>query len=149
MANSDSSGGDCAATITDVGYNIDSDGTCGLSATGSISDSPTLDASLGALQNNGGPTQTIVPSATSPAVGVIPNPTTLNSVPVCGNGATDQTGAGAPLPGQADCTIGAVQVGVTLYVVSGGGHRRLLLAGQRLRFHPDRHQHRRRWFLQR
>jgi hypothetical protein len=121
VANSDSSGGDCAGTITDEGYNVDSDGTCGLSATGSISDSSTLDASLGTLQNNGGPTQTIAPSATSPAVGVIPNPTTVNSVPVCGNGATDQTGASAPLPDQADCTIGAVQVGVvTLYVVSGG-----------------------------
>ena len=103
VANSNSTGGDCAGTIADGGDNIDSDGTCGFSATGSFSHSTSLDASLGLLQNNGGPTETILPSATSPAVGVIPNPTTVNGVQVCPR--TDQRG----VPSVGKCTIGAVE----------------------------------------
>ncbi|MGA2520154.1 MAG: choice-of-anchor Q domain-containing protein [Acidimicrobiales bacterium] len=103
VANSGTSGGDCAGTITDAGYNIDSDGTCGFSATGSISDSAHLDASLGTLQNNGGPTDTILPASTSPAVGVIPSPTTVNGVQVCPR--ADQRGVASV----GKCTIGAVE----------------------------------------
>jgi uncharacterized repeat protein (TIGR01451 family) len=108
VANSDTSGGDCLGDIIDEGYNIDSDGTCGLSATShSISDSTTLDASLGSLQNNGGSTDTIRPTSTSPAADVIPDPTTVNGVSVCPR--TDQTGASGPPSGQTNCTIGAVE----------------------------------------
>ncbi len=112
VANS-TSGGDCAndGTITDEGYNIDDDGTCGFSTTNnSVSDSTNLDASLGALGNNGGTTDTIAPLSSSPAAGVIPDPTTINSVPACGAGATDQRGDARPLAGSSKCTIGAVEV---------------------------------------
>ena len=63
VANS-GTGLDCVTTdesaTTDGGYNADDDGSCGLSAANhSISDSSTLD--LGALANNGGPTETVLP----------------------------------------------------------------------------------------
>jgi hypothetical protein len=96
-------GDDCSGFGVDQ-YNIADDATCGIPATG------TLDASLGALGNNGGPTQTILPaqtiqpSPTSPAVRVIPTGTTLNSVSVCPR--TDQRGVASV----GNCTIGAVEV---------------------------------------
>ncbi len=113
VANS-TSGDDCynGGTVNDEGYNIDDDGTCGFSATGSISASATLDASLGMLQNNGGPTQTILPAANSPAVGVIPSGTTLNSDSVCPR--TDQRG----VPSVGKCTIGAVEGGFLVTTAS-------------------------------
>ena len=97
-------GGGCSGTVTDEGYNIADDATCGFSATGSVNSSATLDASLGALANNGGPTQTILPILTSPAVRVIPTGTTLNSVSVCPR--TDPRGVASV----GNCTIGAVEV---------------------------------------
>ena len=106
-------GGDCSGTITDEGYNIDSDGTCNFTGTGSISDSATLDASLGALQNNGGTTDTILPTSTSPAADVIPTGTTLSGVSVCPR--TDQTGTAGPVSPQTDCTIGAVEARTVFY----------------------------------
>ena len=104
VANSNTIGGDCGGTVADGGYNVDSDGTCNFSPTNrSISDSANLDASLGLLQDNGGPTETVLPSAASPAVGVIPNPTTLDGFPVCPR--TDQRGVASI----GKCTIGAVE----------------------------------------
>jgi len=102
----------CGNPITDEGYNIDDDGSCGFNATGSISHSTTLDASLGILGDNGGPTQTMLPASTSPAVGVIPNPTTLNSVSVCPR--TDQRGVSS----FGKCTIGAVEGGFLITTTS-------------------------------
>lgn len=63
-------GGDCAGFITDLGYNIDDDGTCGFT-TPSTSDSATLDGTLGPLANNGGPTETIALLPGSPAIGQV------------------------------------------------------------------------------
>lgn len=59
---------------TDGGYNIDDDGTCQLSATGSVSHSMAIDGYLGSLASNGGPTQTIAltPGVANPAQAVIP-----------------------------------------------------------------------------
>jgi hypothetical protein len=99
------SGGACSGTITDLGYNIDDDESCGFSGTAE-SNSSHLDASLGLLTTNGGPTQTILPTSTSPAVGIIPTGTTLNGVQVCPR--TDQRGVASALG--ANCTIGAVEV---------------------------------------
>jgi hypothetical protein len=93
-----------AGTIADEGYNIADDSSCGFSATGSTNSSTNLDASLGALGENGGPTQTILPAATSPAVGVIPTGTTLDGVQVCPR--TDQRGVASV----GRCAIGAVEV---------------------------------------
>jgi hypothetical protein len=98
--------------FNDEGYNIADDATCGFTATSSTNTSTTLEASLGSLQNNGGTTDTILPSSTSPAVGVIPKPTTLGSVSVCPR--TDERGVvsfGA-------CTIGAVEGGFLITTTS-------------------------------
>ena len=108
------SGGDCAGTVTDEGYNIDNDGSCGLTGPGSISHSSTLDTTLGALRQNAGPTETILPYSDSPVVGAIPNNTTLGVSEVCPT--TDQQGV-ATGPG-ARCAMGATQTSVAAPTVS-------------------------------
>ena len=92
VANS-TSGGDCSGSVTDDGYNIDDDGSCGFSGT-STSHSTTLDSTLGALANNGGPTQTIA---------LLPHSPAIDQVPSADCPATDQRGA----PRTAPCDIGA------------------------------------------
>jgi hypothetical protein len=90
------SGGDCLSPVNDEGYNIDDDGSCGFSGT-SQSDSSTLNASLGTLASNGGPTSTIAllgTSATDPAIDVVAKADCPS---------TDQRGA----PRRAPCDIGA------------------------------------------
>ena len=64
---------------------------------------------LGPLASNGGPTQTLLPGAKSPAADVIPKTTTLRGVAVCPG--TDQRGVARPGRGETRCTIGAVEVG--------------------------------------
>jgi len=105
------SGGNCASTtgggITDEGYNLADDATCG-----TIPGSATLDASLGALANNGGPTQTLLPALGSPAIGAIPAGAIVNSVPLCPR--TDQRGVAS----SGTCTIGAVEGGFRIDTTS-------------------------------
>ena len=97
--------GNCeSGSYIDKGYNIADDGSCDLSAVGSISNSNDIDGSLGPLGNNGGQTEILLPAVTSPAVGVIPNPTTLNGVQVCPR--VDQRGVASV----GNCTIGAVEI---------------------------------------
>ena len=72
VANSPSaSGGSCAGTIADGGYNLDSDGSCGFGTTNhslsGTTDNP-LDPKLGPLADNGGPTKTHALLAGSPAI---------------------------------------------------------------------------------
>ena len=86
-------GQDCDGVITDDGYNIDDDGTCGLSPP-SISDYATLSRTLGPLADNGGPTQTMALLAASPAIDYVPAP---DCPP------TDQRGVARTAP----CDIGA------------------------------------------
>jgi hypothetical protein len=107
IANS-GSGRDCYGFGgTDTGYNIDDDGSCGFSGTGSISDSGSLD--LGSLSYNGGPTETILPGADSSAVGIIPDNTSVmvdgNSLDLCP--ITDQRAV--PSPSGGSCNAGSVQ----------------------------------------
>ena len=90
------SGGDCSGPITDEGYNMADDASCGFSATGSTNSSPTLDADLGPLQNNGGPTDTMALLAGSPAIDQVTSGSGLCP-------ATDQRGAPRTTP----CDIGA------------------------------------------
>jgi hypothetical protein len=91
------SGNDCAGGgITDEGYNIADDASCGFTATGSVNSSPTLDADLGPLQNNGGPTDTMALLPGSPAIDQVTSGSGLCP-------ATDQRGA----PRTAPCDIGA------------------------------------------
>ncbi len=62
----------CGANVVDEGYNLDDDGSCQFTAVTSLSDKPAgLDPT--GLQNNGGPTETILPVLGSPAIGVIPS----------------------------------------------------------------------------
>jgi hypothetical protein len=91
-----------SATFTSKGYNLIDDSTCGTPAG---TDVIGQGAELGPLQNNGGPTNTELPAATSPAVGKIPA-ATCSATGV----ATDQRGQprGTGLNGA--CTIGAVEV---------------------------------------
>ncbi len=86
-----------AAVITSAGGNIDTDGSCFLTATG---DQPNTDALLGPLADNGGSTLTHLPSAGSPAI----DAALAGACP-----ATDQRGVARPQG--AGCDIGAVEAG--------------------------------------
>jgi hypothetical protein len=91
-------GSDCTGTMTDLGYNLDDDGSCGLVAATSISNHPSgLDSS--GLADHGGPTQTIA-LLTGPAIG---------HVAVADCPATDQRGVARANP----CAIGAYEPHVT------------------------------------
>ena len=61
------SGGNCTGTINSLGHNLDTDGTCSLTATGDL-DLSNADPRLGPLQDNGGPTFTHALLPGSPAI---------------------------------------------------------------------------------
>ena len=92
------SGGDCdgRAPIASLGYNLDSDGTCGLVAVGDL---PSTEPLLGPLADNGGLTQTHALLNGSPAIGT--------AGPDCPPPSTDQRGIVRP-QGVA-CDIGAFE----------------------------------------
>ncbi len=101
----------CAGTIVDGGYNIDSGATCGFSAPVGAAWGSNVGPGLGALADNGGPTQTMVPLAGSPAidaipVGVLGCPATTPALPT--DLATDQRGVVRPQG--VGCDIGAVDI---------------------------------------
>ncbi len=98
----DNTGGDCYGPLTDQGYNLSSDSSCGFTGTGSLQNTdPKLDPN--GLLNNGGPTQTIALEPDSPAVDHIP---VDSSCPA--SGTTDQRGVSRP-QGPA-CDIGAFEM---------------------------------------
>ncbi len=90
-------GSDCGTngTITDLGYNLDDDGSCHFTGqAGDLSDTdPMLDPN--GLQSNGGPTQTIALEAGSPAIDAVTDGS------LCP--ATDQRGSPRTTP----CDMGA------------------------------------------
>jgi len=114
-----STGPDCGVTvtaITDDSFNIDDDGTCGLSAANNSKSG--VDPLLDALANNGGPTQTFALETspmTSPAIGLdkdcvdqaTPTPNTIttdqrlfirpNSPTMCDSGAYEHDGVQASI----------------------------------------------------
>lgn len=108
-----STGGDCGTPpITDAGYNLDDDGSCGFSAAnGSESD---VDPDLGPLQDNGGPTETQAPALGSPVLNRIPLATTGNGMTLCPG--TDQRGV--PRPQGSECDIGAVELVIPKAITS-------------------------------
>jgi hypothetical protein len=93
-------GGDCwnynGAIPTDEGYNLDSDGSCGFSTASPFFDLPSTNPTLGPLQNNGGPTDTMALLPGSPAIDYVSIASGLCP-------ATDQRGAARTAP----CDVGA------------------------------------------
>jgi hypothetical protein len=96
-------GTNCAGAVTDDGYNLSTDNSCGFSPP-SEDNVTGAQLSLGPLANNGGPTLTELPLAGSIAIDAVP---TSNSTLCTG---TDQRGIGRPQG--AGCDIGAVEVAV-------------------------------------
>jgi hypothetical protein len=99
-------GGDCFGAITSQGYNIDSDDTCNLTATGDITNTDPL---LGPLQDNGSNTLTHALLPGSPAIERIPD-----GVNNCQAGnSTDQRGyiraGGGAGQGGVACDMGAYE----------------------------------------
>ena len=117
----DNTGGNCYSGVTDEGYNLSSDATCGFSSS-STSKSSVSNLDLGTLGNNGGPTETVAITSSSAAAFAITNPVvTINgtTVDLCGgsttssentyNGANlsqDQRGVSRPAT---SCSAGAYQ----------------------------------------
>jgi predicted outer membrane repeat protein len=98
--------GNCSGTMTDDGYNISNDSSCGFSATGSHNNTnPMLDPA--GLANNGGPTQTIALLEGSPAIDAIPLDSCTD--PAGNRLATDQRGLPRPDAGEHVCDIGAYE----------------------------------------
>ena len=84
-------GGDCAGTAAVIAawqgnHNLDQDGSCGFSAVG---DKPGVNPLLGALTNNGGPTNTQALTAGSPAINTGANCPATDQRGVAREGACD------------------------------------------------------------
>ena len=99
-------GGDCyleLASLTDYGYNLADDSSCGLSGTGDLSSTPAgLDPA--GLQGNGGPTPTVALEPGSAAIDHVSNAT------LCP--AADQRGMTRQVP----CDVGAYDTDVAVVV---------------------------------
>lgn len=93
---------DCTAAVTnDNGYNVDSDGANGCEFESYFGDLTDTDAQVGALQDNGGPTETAAILSTSPAYDIVPAAQCT---------ATDQRGASRLLAANENyCDAGAYQ----------------------------------------
>ena len=107
------SGGNCYGAITDNGYNLSDDGSCGLSGPGSQNYAA---LNLGALADNGGPAQTHLPGTDSAAIDVIPYGTTIDNNGMnytCGQTGEsldfDQRGQPRPAAVGGNCDAGAVE----------------------------------------
>jgi len=118
----DNSPNNCGgASITDAGYNISDDSSCGFSSP-SVNHSTTLHLDPAGLQNNGGPTKTIALELDSEAVDFIPvaNCTDQSAVPLT----TDQRGLPRPDFGNPRfCDAGAFELQTTPIVVETNGER--------------------------
>ena len=91
--------------IVDAGYNLADDTSCGLT-TATDKQAAGLDPSVGALANNGGPTQTLLPLTGSPLIDAI-TAAACQTGPATGV-TTDQRGVARPQG--SGCDIGAVEV---------------------------------------
>jgi CSLREA domain-containing protein len=101
----------CGGTITDAGYNISDDLSCGFAKTGSANNgdgvNPLLSASGPA--DNGGPTQTIALQSGSPAIDAIPVADCTDQASPPNPITTDQRGLLRPDAGEQLCDIGAYE----------------------------------------
>jgi hypothetical protein len=97
-------GHDCSGKITDAGYNLDDDGSCGFSAVHhSLSG---VNPELGPAKDNGGPTATESPAMGSEVLDRIPPTARGNHTTLCAG--TDQRGV--PRPQETDCDMGSVEM---------------------------------------
>lgn len=104
----DNTGGNCDGVLASAGYNLWSGATqCPFSQAGDGAGNPLL----GALADNGGPTQTRLPGGGSPAVDRIPSA----QCPI----RVDQRGGGRPAG--TGCDSGAVEAGATLDLIFQDG----------------------------
>lgn len=120
----------CSGAVTDLGYNLtdQNDPFCGFSAANNdVGGAPKLNA----LADNGGPTRTKTPQASSPALERIPPATTVGTDPVsgspvvlCADGVTDQRGEQRPQGPK--CDMGAVEIAVSAATVSGPSDLRMI-----------------------
>jgi hypothetical protein len=115
-------GGDCNTTLTSGGYNIESGTSCGFTQASDLQNVSSASLALGALANNGGPTQTRALGLTSVAVDRIP----VGALEANGCGVTvttDQRGlprASGATAGGPRCDVGAFEVQVPLAVTLAG-----------------------------
>ena len=102
----DNDGDDCSTTVEDSDHSLDTDGSCGLTGTGDISDG---DPNLGPLQNNGGPTETQALLAGSDAIDA------------GGDGCPEDDQRFENRPVGAACDIGAYEAGAVAQSTPSGG----------------------------
>ncbi|MGB9379595.1 choice-of-anchor Q domain-containing protein, partial [Candidatus Binatus sp.] len=127
LANSKGGGGNCDTsfgTVTDDGYNISDDNSCGFSGT-SVNHSTTLHLDPAGLASNGGPTQTIALEPNSQAIDFIPvADCTDQSSPTPLPVTTDQRGYPRPDPGNPDfCDAGAFELQTMPFVLAPNSER--------------------------
>jgi hypothetical protein len=105
-------GCNCLGTITDAGYNISDDNSCGFAKTGSARNGNGVDPLLSSdgLADNGGPTATIALQSGSPAIDAIPVAScTDQGSPRPKRITTDQRGFPRPDAREVVCDIGAYE----------------------------------------
>ena len=113
----ESSGGNCSPginPISDAGYNISDDGSCGFAKTGSANNGDSVDPKLdtAGLKNNGGPTQTFALQTSSPAIDAIQHASCTDQSSPPNQLTTDQRGMPRPDPEDGPtgpCDIGAYE----------------------------------------
>ena len=101
----------CHGAITDAGFNISDDSSCGFAKTGSANNGDRVDPllSTAGLANNGGPTQTIALQSGSPAIDAIPVADCKDQASPPNPITTDQRGLLRPDNGEQLCDIGAYE----------------------------------------
>ena len=131
LANSKGGGGNCDTsfgTVTDDGYNISDDNSCGFTMAPSgtsINNSTTLHLDPAGLANNGGPTETIALEPNSQAIDFIPvADCTDQSSPTPLPVTTDQRGYPRPDPGNPDfCDAGAFELQTMPFALAPNSER--------------------------
>jgi hypothetical protein len=94
--------------VTTSSYSYSDDTSCGFTGTGDRQ-ATTNNPLLGALADNGGPTQTRLPQAGSPLIDFIPI-AAFHTTPLATGITTDQRSFARPSPVGGACDIGAVEV---------------------------------------
>jgi hypothetical protein len=112
LAKSPSDRASCVGPITDAGYNISDDTTCGFAKTGSANNGDGVDPLLSPreLANNGGPTETIALLPGSPAIDAIPLAHCTDQASPPNPIITDQRLFPRPDRQEHGCDIGAYEV---------------------------------------